>query len=71
MVFARLPFRPISTGAYAYPLKAAAVIAVHTVREVTQQETTLEEVIFCCYSGEDFAVYKKILSISPDRHLES
>jgi len=64
-------FPAISTGAYAYPLKAAAVIAVNTVREVTQQETTLEEVIFCCYSGEDFAVYKKILSISPDCHLES
>jgi O-acetyl-ADP-ribose deacetylase (regulator of RNase III) len=59
-------FPAISTGAYAYPLKAAAVIAIDSVRKITQNETTLEEIIFCCYSGEDLAVYKKLLSMSPD-----
>jgi O-acetyl-ADP-ribose deacetylase (regulator of RNase III) len=54
-----IAFPAISTGAYAYPLKPAATIAIDTVRKVTRQETTLEEVIFCCYSREDFAVYKK------------
>jgi O-acetyl-ADP-ribose deacetylase (regulator of RNase III) len=44
------------------------VIAIDTVRELTLQETTLEEVIFCCYSGEDFAIYKKLLETVPDRH---
>ncbi len=61
-------FPAISTGAYAYPLKPAAIIAIDTVRELTRQETTLEEVIFCCYSGEDFAIYKKLLATVPDRH---
>jgi O-acetyl-ADP-ribose deacetylase (regulator of RNase III) len=61
-------FPAISTGAYAYPLRPAAVIAIDTARELTRQETTLEEVIFCCYSGEDFAIYKKLLETVPDRH---
>lgn len=61
-------FPAISTGAYAYPLKAAAAIAIQTVREMTRHETVLEEVIFCCYSGEDFAVYKKLLGASADRY---
>jgi len=66
--FRSIAFPAISTGAYAYPLKAAASIAIATVQEMTRQNTTLEEVIFCCYSGEDFAVYKKLLGTSPDRH---
>ena len=61
-------FPAISTGAYAYPLRPAAVIAIDMVRELTRQETTLEEVIFCCYSGEDFAIYKKLLETVPDRY---
>jgi O-acetyl-ADP-ribose deacetylase (regulator of RNase III) len=28
---------------------------------VTRHESTLEEVIFCCYSREDFAVYTELL----------
>ena len=61
-------FPAISTGAYAYPLRPAAVIAIDMVRELTRQETTLEEVIFCCYSGSDFAIYKKLLETVPDRY---
>lgn len=56
-----IAFPAISTGAYAYPLKPAATIAIDTVRKVTRQKTTLEEVIFCCYSREDFAVYEYLL----------
>jgi O-acetyl-ADP-ribose deacetylase (regulator of RNase III) len=39
-------FPAISTGAYAYPLKAAAAIAIHIVREMTRHEVVLEEVTF-------------------------
>ncbi len=61
-------FPAISTGAYAYPLKPAAVIAISTVRELTRRETTLEEVIFCCYSAEDFAIYNKLLATVSNLH---
>ena len=39
-------FPAISTGAYAYPLKPAAIIAIDGVRGLTRQETTLEESSF-------------------------
>jgi len=56
-----IAFPAISTGAYAYPLTAATEIAVATVREWVRQHPDFDEVVFCCYSGEDFATYKKSL----------
>jgi O-acetyl-ADP-ribose deacetylase len=56
-----IAFPAISTGAYAYPLKLATAIAIDSVRQFTSQSDTLEEVVFSCYSGEDFAVYKRLL----------
>jgi O-acetyl-ADP-ribose deacetylase len=56
-----IAFPAISTGAYAYPLKLATAIAVSTVKAYTERTDGLEEVIFCCFSGEDFAVYKRSL----------
>lgn len=56
-----IAFPAISTGAYAYPLKLATMIAVSTVKAFTDRTNRLEEVIFCCFSGEDFAVYKRSL----------
>ncbi len=57
-----IAFPAISTGAYAYPLKAATAIAVTTVRAFVTEESRLDEVIFCCYSAEDFAMYKRALA---------
>ena len=56
-----IAFPAISTGAYAYPLKLAAAIAISTVRRVTDQSDYFDEVLFCCYSGEDYATYKRLL----------
>lgn len=56
-----IAFPAISTGVYAYPLEAATLIAVSTVKAFTDRTNRLEEVIFCCFSGEDFAVYQRIL----------
>jgi len=56
-----IAFPAISTGAYAYPLKEATEIAVATVRAWVRQHPDFDEVVFCCYSGEDFATYKKSL----------
>jgi O-acetyl-ADP-ribose deacetylase len=56
-----IAFPAISTGAYAYPLKLATAVAVSTVQAFTDRTNCFEEVIFCCFSGEDFAVYKRSL----------
>jgi O-acetyl-ADP-ribose deacetylase len=56
-----IAFPAISTGAYAYPLKIATTIAINSVRRVTARYEAFDEVIFCCYSGEDFAIYKRLL----------
>ena len=56
-----IAFPAISTGAYAYPLGLATEVAVSTVRSFTDRSDCLEEVIFCCFSGEGFAVYQRTL----------
>ncbi len=57
-----LAFPSISTGAYGYPFAQAAAIAVATVRAAVQQFPDLDEVIFCCHSAADLAVYQALLS---------
>jgi O-acetyl-ADP-ribose deacetylase (regulator of RNase III) len=58
---ASIAFPSISTGAYGYPIALAAPIAVSTVQEFVARKTTLCEVIFCCFSAADLAVYERIL----------
>jgi O-acetyl-ADP-ribose deacetylase (regulator of RNase III) len=57
-----IAFPAISTGAYAYPLKAATEVAVASVRGFLTEYGDFEEIVFCCYSGEDIATYKRALS---------
>jgi O-acetyl-ADP-ribose deacetylase (regulator of RNase III) len=57
-----LAFPSISTGAYGYPFERAAAIAVATVRAAVQQFPDIEEVIFCCHSAADLAVYQALLA---------
>jgi O-acetyl-ADP-ribose deacetylase len=56
-----IAFPAISTGAYAYPVKEATAIAVQSVRAAVVHHTQIEEVIFCCYSGEHLAAYLRQL----------
>ena len=57
-----IAFPAISTGAYAYPLKEATEIAIRAVRRFTKESEALQEVVFCCYSGEHFATYRKLIA---------
>lgn len=57
-----IAFPGISTGIYGYPVELASKIAVDTVREALAGSTTLEEVVFCCFSPGDLAVYEAALA---------
>ena len=61
-----LAFPSISTGIFGYPIELAAGIAVSTVRAVADGLPSLQEVVFCCFSAEDFAVYEATLARTPD-----
>jgi len=56
-----MAFPAIRTGAYAYPIKLATAVAIESVREFGRAGRGPTEVIFCCYSGEDYATYKRAL----------
>jgi O-acetyl-ADP-ribose deacetylase (regulator of RNase III) len=56
-----LAFPGISTGVYAYPVELAAEVALASVKAALQEFGELEEVIFCCFSGRDLAIYQKLI----------
>ena len=52
-------FPCISTGVYHFPPEQAAAIALETVRNWDRDWP--EEVIFCCFSERDRAIYERLL----------
>jgi O-acetyl-ADP-ribose deacetylase (regulator of RNase III) len=57
-----IAFPAISTGIYGYPIEAATRIAVETTRATLNDASSVEEVIFCCFSEGDLAVYQQALA---------
>ncbi|MDP2031655.1 MAG: O-acetyl-ADP-ribose deacetylase [Thiobacillus sp.] len=57
-----LAFPSISTGVYGYPVALAARIAVTTVRPAVRAFPAIREVIFCCHSAADLAIYQALLA---------
>jgi O-acetyl-ADP-ribose deacetylase (regulator of RNase III) len=62
---ANIAFPCISTGVYGYPPEQAAEVAIAAVRNFLQSfdslkgsPCSLHEVIFCCYSASDLALYQ-------------
>jgi O-acetyl-ADP-ribose deacetylase len=56
-----IAFPAISTGAYAYPIELATAVAIESVLEFGRAGQGQTEVMFCCYSGEDYATYERAL----------
>ncbi len=56
-----LAFPSISTGVFGYPFEPAARVAVTTARAAVREFPTIEEIVFCCFSASDHAVYTRWL----------
>jgi O-acetyl-ADP-ribose deacetylase (regulator of RNase III) len=56
-----LAFPCISTGIYGYPAELASKVAVATVDLAVREFTAIEEVVFCCFSAADLALYTALL----------
>lgn len=57
-----LAFPQISTGAYGFPMRRAAGIALATIAEFLQRDSTLVEVRSVCFSAESLAAVQAALA---------
>lgn len=56
-----LAFPSISTGIFGYPIEAAAQVAIETVFGHLAQGSGLRDIVFCCFSASDLAIYERLL----------
>ncbi|HEY3784054.1 MAG TPA: O-acetyl-ADP-ribose deacetylase [Steroidobacteraceae bacterium] len=57
-----IAFPSISTGVYHFPRRQAAPIAIAAVRAAETARGALREIVFCCFSCEDFSIYRELLA---------
>jgi O-acetyl-ADP-ribose deacetylase (regulator of RNase III) len=60
-----IAFPSISTGIYGYPVELAASIAVNTVSNFLVSGSGVQEIMFCCFSSADLAIYESLLHSGP------
>ena len=59
---ATIAFPSISTGVYGYPIELAAKVAVAAVRSTLPKYSDIQELLFCCFTAGDLAVYERVLA---------
>ncbi|MCK4621502.1 MAG: O-acetyl-ADP-ribose deacetylase [Desulfuromonadales bacterium] len=57
-----IAFPSISTGVYGYPIEKACRIAIRETLQFLKQKTSLEKIIFCCFSDKDAECYRQTLA---------
>ncbi|MFC1848347.1 O-acetyl-ADP-ribose deacetylase [Chloroflexota bacterium] len=63
-----ISFPSISTGAYGYPVEAAAGTALQTVVDFLNENESLAEVVFVPFDSQTYRAYEKALQeLAPDR----
>ena len=55
-----IAFPSISTGAYRFPLKRAAEIAMQETRKFLEKEEAIEKVVFVCFGKEVLRTYQDL-----------
>lgn len=55
-------FPSISTGIYGYPITLAAEVAITTALEFLAVDSSVSDIVFCCFSGGDKSIYDEILA---------
>jgi O-acetyl-ADP-ribose deacetylase (regulator of RNase III) len=56
-----IAFPAISTGVYSFPLERATKIAFNSVMSFLEKDSSIEKVIFVCFSQNDFEVYRRVI----------
>ncbi|MBI5054946.1 MAG: O-acetyl-ADP-ribose deacetylase [Chloroflexi bacterium] len=56
-----IAFPAISTGIYSFPIQRATRIAVRTVKDFLATDDSIEQVVFVCFSLNDYEVYEQEL----------
>ena len=59
-------FPAISTGAFGYPVEAAARVAMKTLISLAKQGTSVEHVRFVLFSEEDRSIHEQVLGSMAD-----
>jgi O-acetyl-ADP-ribose deacetylase len=57
-----IAFPSISTGAFRFPKRFAATIAIHETKLFLQNSNFIERVIFVAFDNENFEIYKEKIS---------
>jgi len=52
-----ISFPSISTGAFGYPIKKAADVALRTIQAFLEENPAIEKVVICTFENRDYQVY--------------
>jgi O-acetyl-ADP-ribose deacetylase len=55
-----IAFPSISTGAYRYPVKKAAEIAMREIKKFLESDKEIQRVVIVCFDEDTFCVYKEL-----------